>query len=226
MQRLGLWFLALAMLGFLSCSDPQGKGSKKKGRDSTSVKDKEENVQPGKTVNIVIKTSMGTIEGELYEDKAPVTVKNFLQYVDDKFYDDTIFHRVMEDFMIQGGGMNPDLKEKKGTRAPIKNESGNGLSNVRGSIAMARKNDPDSATAQFYINVVDNSGTLDPGGYCVFGKVTKGMDVVDKIRKVETKVAKGYLLHEGKYIELPMKDVPVENVIIESVRRAPEKKEK
>jgi peptidyl-prolyl cis-trans isomerase A (cyclophilin A) len=172
---------------------------------------------------VVMETSMGTIKIELDPDKAPVTVKNFLDYVDAKFYDGTIFHRVIPTFMIQGGGFEQGLanvtsgaelkaKQKK-TRDPIKNEAKNGLSNVRGTIAMARTGDPDSATAQFFINVADNREGLDPNadsaGYAVFGKVIAGMDVVDKIKNVKTKT-----LFPG------FKDVPVEDVVIKSVRRA------
>ncbi|HEY1376916.1 MAG TPA: peptidylprolyl isomerase [Gemmataceae bacterium] len=171
---------------------------------------------------VVMETSMGPIKIELYEDKTPITVKNFLSYVDDKFYDNTIFHRVMgkensrDDFMIQGGGFTTDKKEKK-TKAPIKNESGNGLSNTRGTIAMARTDDPDSATAQFFINIADNS-RLDHyrGGYAVFGKVIDGMDVVDKIKAVRT----GRATLETPAGALPAPNVPTENVIIKSVRRA------
>ena len=138
---------------------------------------------------IVMETSMGTIKIELFEDKAPITVKNFLEYVKDKHYDGLLFHRVISTFMIQGGGMEPGLKEKR-TRAPIKNEHDNGLSNDRGTIAMARTSDPNRATSQFFINVVNNAASLDKGrtvdgvGYCVFGKVIEGMDVVDKIKAV------------------------------------------
>jgi cyclophilin family peptidyl-prolyl cis-trans isomerase len=155
---------------------------------------------------VVMETSLGTIKIELDEQKAPITVKNFLSYVDDKFYDGTIFHRVIRDFMVQGGGFEPGLKQKR-TKAPIKNESGNGLSNARGSIAMARTNDLNSATAQFFINVVDNS-RLDPARYCVFGKVIDGMDVVDKIRDVSTTRKADFA------------DVPQEDVVIKSTRRA------
>jgi peptidyl-prolyl cis-trans isomerase B (cyclophilin B) len=157
---------------------------------------------------VVIDTSMGPIKVQLDEEKAPITVKNFLGYVDDKFYDGTTFHRVIPGFMIQGGGMEPGMRQKR-TKAPIKNESTNGLPNKRGTIAMARTGVPDSATSQFFINVVDN-GFLDKAksgdgvGYCVFGKVLEGMDVVDKIRNVKTGA----------------QDVPVEDVIIKSVRRA------
>jgi len=138
---------------------------------------------------VVLDTSKGPITLELYPDKAPITVENFLKYVDDGFYDNLIFHRVIPGFMIQGGGMTDQMQEKeKGQRAPIKNESDNGLSNKRGTIAMARKNDPNSATCQFYINHRDNPDLDYPnrGGYTVFGKVTQGMDVVDAIAEVRT----------------------------------------
>src|SRR5919197_2668056 len=134
---------------------------------------------------VVMETTKGPIKLELDADRAPVTVANFLSYVDDHFYDGTIFHRVIADFMIQGGGHTPDMARKP-TKPPIKNESGNGLSNVRGSVAMARTSEPDSATAQFFINVVDNSASLDRARYCVFGRVAEGMDVVDQIRAVRT----------------------------------------
>jgi cyclophilin family peptidyl-prolyl cis-trans isomerase len=160
---------------------------------------------------VEIDTSMGKIKVELFADKSPITVKNFLKYTDDKFYDNTIFHRVIKNFMIQGGGMVPGLKEKE-TAKPIQNESSNGLSNVRGTLAMARTNQPDSATAQFFINVKDNffldkAKARDKVGYAVFGKVIAGMDVVDKIKEVET-ADKG--IHEN---------VPVKDVVIRSVRR-------
>jgi cyclophilin family peptidyl-prolyl cis-trans isomerase len=161
--------------------------------------------QDNKNPRVVLDTAAGKITIELFPEKAPVTVKNFLQYVEDKHYDGTIFHRVMPDFMIQGGGMEPGLKERK-TRAPIKNESGNGVSNQRGSIAMARTDDLDSATSQFYINVVDNFG-LDKAKYCAFGKVVEGMDVVDKIRRVETGNQGGH------------KNVPRTDVVIKTARR-------
>src|SRR5262249_22901351 len=133
---------------------------------------------------VIIDTSMGTIKAELYESRAPITVKNFLAYVDEHFYDGTIFHRVMPDFMIQGGGFLPGMEEKKDKYAPIKNESHNGLTNDRGTLAMARTPDPDSATAQFFINVKDNPSlnlSTRDAGYAVFGRVIEGMDVVDKI---------------------------------------------
>jgi cyclophilin family peptidyl-prolyl cis-trans isomerase len=160
---------------------------------------------------VIMDTSHGKIAIELFADKAPITVKNFLQYTDDKFYDGLIFHRVIANFMIQGGGFEPGLKEKP-TRKPIKNEAGNGLSNERGTIAMARTDDPDSADSQFFINVKDNvrldrANADDKVGYTVFGRVIDGMEVVDKIRRVETTMRGG---HEA---------VPVQDVIIRSVRR-------
>jgi peptidyl-prolyl cis-trans isomerase B (cyclophilin B) len=155
---------------------------------------------------VVVETSLGTIKLELDDVKAPLTVANFLSYVDEKFYDNTIFHRVISNFMIQGGGFAPGLRQKT-TRAPIKNESPNGLSNARGTIAMARLPDPDSTTAQFFINVVDNARSLDQPRYCVFGKVIDGLDVVDKIKAVPTG-RRG--MHD---------DVPTRDVVIKSVRR-------
>jgi peptidyl-prolyl cis-trans isomerase A (cyclophilin A) len=132
---------------------------------------------------VVLKTSLGVIEIQLDPKNAPVTTANFLAYVDKKFYDGTIFHRVVRGFVAQGGGMTADGTEKQ-TNAPIKNEASNGLHNVRGTISMARTSDPDSATSQFFLNFVDNAA-LDPGmngpGYAVFGKITKGLDVLDKM---------------------------------------------
>ncbi|MBI1829830.1 MAG: peptidyl-prolyl cis-trans isomerase [Planctomycetes bacterium] len=167
--------------------------------------------QDNKNPRVVIETSAGKITIELFAEKAPFSVKNFLQYAEEKHYDGTIFHRVIADFMIQGGGFEPGLKEKK-TREPVRNEAGNGLSNLRGTLAMARTDDADSATAQFFVNVVDNKrldreNAKDTVGYTVFGKVIDGMDVVDKIRAVETGMQQGF------------KDVPVKDVVITSVRR-------
>ena len=133
---------------------------------------------------VKLETTKGAIVIEVNETTAPVTATNFLQYVQDGFYDGTIFHRVIPNFMIQGGGFTPDMKQKP-TRPPIVNEAKNGLKNKRGAIAMARLNDPNSATSQFYINHVDNAN-LDKLGYAVFGQVVEGMDVVDAIAKVET----------------------------------------
>ena len=141
---------------------------------------------------VVFDTNHGPFEVELYEDKAPVTVQNFMQYVDDKHYDGTVFHRVLDGFMIQGGGFDTSLNQKP-TRPTIKNESGNGVKNVEYGIAMARTNDLDSASSQFFINVKNNT-FLDDNQYCAFGLVTAGKDVVDKIKKVpvsKTSVSEG-----------------------------------
>lgn len=158
---------------------------------------------------IKLNTNRGTITLELDDEKAPVTVENFIQYVNDGFYDGTIFHRVINGFMIQGGGMEPGMGKKE-TREPIKNEADNGLANDIGTIAMARTNDPDSATAQFFINIKDNSflnhsaPTAAGWGYCVFGKIVDGMDVINIIKAVDTSSTG---MHQ---------DVPIEDVIIES----------
>jgi peptidyl-prolyl cis-trans isomerase A (cyclophilin A) len=157
---------------------------------ATTAKPQENTAMPSNPT-VVISTSLGDIAVELNADKAPLSVSNFLAYVDAKFYDGTIFHRVIPNFMIQGGGFGPDMRQKP-TRAPVKNEAGNGLANSRGTIAMARTMVVDSATAQFFINHADNAflnqrDTSPQGfGYAVFGKVTDGMDVVDKIAKVPT----------------------------------------
>ena len=153
-------------------------------------------------------TNHGTITLELDAEKAPVTVENFLAYVEAGHYDNTLFHRVIDGFMIQGGGFEPGMKQKP-TKDPVKNEADNGLKNERGTIAMARTQDPHSATAQFFINVVDNdflnfrSPTAQGWGYCVFGKVSEGMEVVEAIKNVQTR-SSGF--HQ---------DVPAEDVIIE-----------
>ena len=164
----------------------------------------------GKNPMVLISTSLGDIQVELNEEKAPVTVKNFLAYVNDKFYDGTIFHRVIPNFMIQGGGFDKSMNQKP-TKPPIKNEAGNGLKNEAGTLAMARTGVVDSATAQFFINVKDNA-FLDhknesPAGfgYAVFGKVVSGMDVVHKIEHVQTTTKESY------------QDVPAEPVVINSI---------
>jgi len=155
---------------------------------------------------ITLKTNMGDIVIELDHEKAPKSCENFEQYVRDGHYDGTIFHRVISNFMIQGGGFLPDMMQKA-TRDPIENEAGNGLGNVAGSIAMARTSAPHSATAQFFINVKDNGFLDHPGqdgwGYCVFGKVASGMDVVEKIKTADTTTRAGH------------SDVPVEPIVIE-----------
>lgn len=159
---------------------------------------------------VVIDTNMGAIEVELNEEKAPNTVKNFMSYVNDKFYNGTIFHRVIDGFMIQGGGMDEKMVEKK-TKAPVKSESQNGLRNDVGTIAMARTADPHSATAQFFINVNDNSGLNYPSpdghGYTVFGKVTSGMHVVNRIKMVKTGNLSGH------------QNVPMDTVLIKSIKK-------
>ncbi len=157
----------------------------------------------GKKTMVKLHTNFGDITLQLDADKAPVTVKNFLEYVNSGFYDNTLFHRVIDGFMIQGGGFEPGMKQKK-THAPIENEAANGLKNEKYTIAMARTSDPQSATAQFFINVKDNdflnytAPNSQGYGYCVFGKVIEGMDVVDAIKKVKT----------------GSQDVPREDVII------------
>jgi peptidyl-prolyl cis-trans isomerase A (cyclophilin A) len=178
---------------------------------------------------VEMKTSMGTIKIELFQDKAPISTKNFLSYVDEKYYDGTVFHRVIETFMIQGGGFdNTDPIRQKRTKSSIKNEASNGLKNERGTLAMARTGDPDSATSQFFINVVDNDGLNRPKpdghGYAVFGKVIEGMDVVDKIKKVKTGTASVIARGPGdRELRDMAKDVPQTKVVIESVRRVEKK---
>jgi peptidyl-prolyl cis-trans isomerase A (cyclophilin A) len=161
---------------------------------------------------VKLATSMGDIVIELDREKAPKSVENFVQYVKAGHYDGTIFHRVIPTFMVQGGGMKPDMSEKS-TRTPIPLESGNGLNNVRGSVAMARTMDPNSATAQFFINVVDNAfldkqNSRDGNGYAVFGKVVVGMEVVDKIRAVETANA-------GMHQNVPKKPITIKKASLE-----------
>ena len=162
-----------------------------------------------------MKTSQGTLLIELYQDKAPKSVENFLQYAKDGFFNGTVFHRVIPDFMIQGGGFTPDMKQKE-ARAPIQNEAKNGLKNELGTLAMARTGDPHSASAQFFINLKDNSfldyPSRDGWGYAVFGKVVQGIDIVQKIAKVPT-------TNMG-----PHQNVPSTPVLIESVKLLPAKK--
>ena len=177
---------------------------------------------------VIMKTSMGTIKVELYPDKAPITVKNFLSYVNEKFYDNTVFHRVIKNFMVQGGGFTSTdpIKQKK-VKDPIKIESDNGLKNDKGTIAMARTNDPNSATSQFFINVVDNAFlNFSPGnpGYTVFGRVIEGMDVVDRIREVKTGNSQAIARSGDKEIPTTFQDVPQTKVIIETIRRVESQK--
>ncbi len=162
---------------------------------------------------ITLHTNFGDIKIELNEEKAPETSANFLQYCRDGFYDNTLFHRVIDGFMIQGGGMEPGMREKQG-RAPIKNEANNGLSNKVGTLAMARTMDPHSASSQFFINVNDNhflnfrSESLDGWGYCVFGEVVDGMDVVNAIKGVSTGSS-------GMHQDVPLEDVIITGTTIE-----------
>lgn len=163
----------------------------------------------GKNQTVIMDTSLGKIKIELFQKESPVSVKNFLTYVKAGSYNGTIFHRVIPGFMVQGGGFTPDMKEKP-TGKPIKNEAANGLRNDRGTLAMARTGNPDSATSQFFINLVNNDGLNRPRpdgfGYAVFGKVIEGMDVVDRIAEVRTGVRRG------------MSDVPIEPIVIKSVK--------
>ena len=199
--------LRFAFVGFLAAS-----GFAQEAKEPVVEK---EPAKPAKETTVVMTTSMGDIHIELDSENAPKTVANFLKYVDDSFYDGTIFHRVINGFMIQGGGFKINAEggtfKKLKTNPPVKNDSAKTPANKRGTIAMARTSDPDSATAQFFINVVDNAGLNYPkngGGYATFGKVTKGMEIVDKIKTVKTAVKNG------------MRDVPVETVTIKSIKRA------
>jgi cyclophilin family peptidyl-prolyl cis-trans isomerase len=188
------WFCGLLTAFVLVCGC--GEGAKKANF--------ERNTMTSETKTVKLETSMGNIVIELNEQAAPLTVKNFIGYVEEGFYDGTIFHRVIPDFMIQGGGFTAEM-ERKQARAPIKNEFK--LSNVRGTIAMAKSGgDPDSATCQFFISLTDNSRNLDNqnGGFTVFGKVIEGMDVVDAIASVVTTMRMGY------------NDVPVKPIVIQS----------
>lgn len=189
----------------------EAKAEKKTEKKDNAAKDIAK-VGAKKMTTVVIETSLGIIEVELNAEKAPISTENFLKYVDKKHYDGTIFHRVISNFMIQGGGMTEKMDEKK-SDAPIKNEAANGLKNDRGTLAMARTSVVDSATAQFFINVQDNDFLNHKApnprdfGYAVFGKVTAGMDVVDKIKAVPTGMTGG------------MQDVPKTPVVMKSVRR-------
>jgi len=164
--------------------------------------------------SVELQTNLGKIVIELNAEKAPKTVQNFLHYAKDGFYNGTVFHRVIDGFMIQGGGFTPTMVQKP-TKDPIVNESRNGLKNERGSVAMARGGEPDSATAQFFINLVNNGSQLDypqNGGYAVFGKVTQGMDIVDKIAKVPTG-------DRAMHQDVPLQPVVIQSVNITSVRK-------
>lgn len=155
---------------------------------------------------VILKTSMGEIDIQLDPKNAPISTANFLSYVKDGFYNGTIFHRIIPGFVVQGGGFTPEMSQKQ-TKAPIQNEASNGLHNLRGTISMARTSDPNSATSQFFLNLVNNSDKLDPGmgdpnGYAVFGKITKGLDVLDKMAEVPTTTVG------------PFQDVPAKPVVL------------
>lgn len=170
-----------------------------------------ETAQAQENPKVAMETSMGEIVVELFHEDAPVSVRNFLEYVDEGFYDGTIFHRVIDGFVVQGGGYRENGRRKDNDRDPIDNEADNGISNIRGTLALARTSDPHSATSQFFINLVDNSGSLDhkgknrpeEWGYAVFGLVVEGLDVVDSIARVET----------------GSRDKPVENVVLTKAYR-------
>ncbi len=181
--------------------------------ETTEKTVKENDTSAAKNPVVIIETSMGVIKAELWADKAPETAANFLHYVDEKYYDGLIFHRVIAGFMIQGGGFTPDMQQKP-THEPIKNEASADKPNARGTLAMARTSDVHSATAQFFVNLANNEflnhtdKTARGFGYCAFGRVIEGMDVVDKIAAVKTGNA-------GQH-----QNVPVEQVVIKSIRRA------
>jgi len=181
---------------FSACSADEKQSTAK----TTTVNDSENTV--------ILLTNKGNIKLKLYPEKAPITVKNFLSYIDSGFYNNTIFHRIIPGFVIQGGGFSKEMDRKK-TLPPIKNEADNGLKNLRGTLSMARTNIVNSATSQFFINLTDND-SLDHGsrdfGYAVFAEVIEGMDIVDKIASVQT-------------TNRPMPNIPVEQVVIESVKR-------
>lgn len=195
-----LFMFLLLLTVFSGCSNSGKENNKETSENKIQTQ--------GENPVVNISTNYGDIRVRLYADKAPVTVKNFLSYVNDGFYDNTVFHRVIPGFMIQGGGFTEQMQQKQ-TKSPIKNEADNGLENLKGTIAMARTSEVNSATSQFFINLEDNDflnhGSRD-FGYAVFGKVIDGMDVVEKIGSVNT-VTKGY-----------MQNVPEKPVIIKSIK--------
>jgi cyclophilin family peptidyl-prolyl cis-trans isomerase len=207
--------LILGLLALVACSEaPSGR----KARTPIPAAAPENDSNP----QVEIVTSEGNITVELFAERAPLSTQNFLAYVEKKHYDNTIFHRVINDFMIQGGGFenqNGSFVEKE-TLPPVKNESSHGLKNRRGTIAMARTNEPDSATSQFFINTADNTVKLDqPGGYTVFGKVLAGLEVADAIEDVATGSTPLTQLANGTKQTAPSTDVPVKVVSINSIRK-------
>ena len=232
-------FIILSTALFLSsCSkknvdaEPSNSSTKEKSSSENSADNPKEDppliakdpATKNNSPEVIMDTNFGEIVIKLDALNAPVTVENFLNYVKSNHYDNTMFHRVIKDFMIQGGGFSSEGDEKE-TVEPIKNEGKNGLTNKRGSIAMARTNDPNSATSQFFINTVDNSRTLDaggangPDGYAVFGEVISGMETVDKIATVRVgpKTLRSKALN-GQLYPSPNGDVPVENVLIKTLK--------
>lgn len=207
-----LFFYSLALIGLLAAgcrSKPVPELYKPGDTEVWRTVDKDLGSDGQENPRVQVETNQGSFVIELFSNEAPLTVENFLEYVDSGFYDGTIFHRVIPGFMVQGGGFTRNL-EQKPTRDPIKNEAGNGLRNRRGTVAMARTGDVDSATAQFFINMVNNpflNGDGESGGYAVFGRVVSGMQVVDDLVLVETETV------DGK------ENVPVEPVVIEQIRR-------
>ena len=233
-----LFIILSAALFLSSCSkknvdaEPSNSSTKEKSSSENSA-DKPKEDPPliakdpatkNNSPEVIMDTNFGEIVIKLDALNAPVTVENFLNYVKSNHYDNTMFHRVIKDFMIQGGGFSSEGDEKE-TVEPIKNEGKNGLTNKRGSIAMARTNDPNSATSQFFINTVDNSRTLDaggangPDGYAVFGEVISGMETVDKIATVRVgPKTLGSKAPNGQLYPSPNGDVPVENVLIKTLK--------
>ena len=206
MKRFGVGLGIMAALLAAGCGYRSHQAEQLKVGEDTNMAT---NAAANQNTTVVMETSEGNIEIELFADKAPISVSNFLAYVDSGFYSSTVFHRVIPNFMIQCGGFDEAMSQKT-TKAPIKNEAANGLKNDRGTLAMARTAVVDSATSQFFINVADNAFLNHGGrdfGYAVFGKVTAGMDIVDKIAAVKTGTKNG------------MGDVPVKSVVIKSVKR-------
>ena len=216
------WFCGLLMVAVLICGCAD-QTSKKQGNEK--ITELERTAVDSQSNVVKLETSMGDIVIELDRQAAPVTTANFLEYAAEGFYDGTIFHRVIRGFMIQGGGFTTKMVQKK-TRDPIVNEAKNGLSNKRGTIAMARQNDPDTATSQFFINHADNT-PLDyvenqSPGYTVFGKVIEGMDIVETIATVKTTVRSATMNGPAGPIETKLEDVPVEPIVIKSATIVPE----
>lgn len=217
-------FLALALLFSNSCSKPKANTNAAPSANDTAAASTAATAPAAASPQVKFTTNKGSFVIELDAQKAPITVANFLQYVEQKHYDGTVFHRVIGSFMIQGGGfsLEGNLLSEKPTGKGIKNEGSNGLLNERGTIAMARTSDPNSATAQFFINVANNSmldaPKPDGHGYAVFGKVISGMEVVDAIKDVATKSQSLRMRHPatGQFMDAPADDVPVEPVVIES----------